>query len=190
MDSNSMTVAVEPVVRFDHEKCQGQPTIGTTGVPVADFFARLREGGRTMEDACYRLGLSLEQGCDLLDLTVQQWQGSNRAPQAAQPMGQSESKVPVFLHPYGNRLVILQDDSEDKSRGGILLPDTAKKKPCKGMVMGVGPDVKHPARQGGPACGVYVGAVVMFERYSGHETKIGEQDYVVIEDSHLLGVLK
>ncbi len=87
--------------------------------------------------------------------------------------------------PLGDRVVIKPITGEEISRGGILLPDTAKEKPQEGEVIAVGPgrmtdDGKRIAME------VVKGERVLFSKYAGAEVKDGDQEYVILREGDIL----
>lgn len=94
------------------------------------------------------------------------------------------------IKPLGDRVVIKPLEAESKSKGGILLPDTAKEKPQEGKVMAIG---KGKVLDNGTVCApeVKVGDKVLYGKYSGNEitTKDGEELLIMREDD-ILAVIK
>jgi chaperonin GroES len=89
------------------------------------------------------------------------------------------------LEPLGDRVVIKPSKREEVSRGGIVLPDTAREKPQEGEVIAVGPgrttdDGKKIAMD------VKVGDIVVYARYAGAELKIDEEELVVVREGDIL----
>jgi len=91
----------------------------------------------------------------------------------------------VKLQPLADRVVVKPIEREEVSRGGIVLPDTAKEKPQEGKVMAVGPgrlseDGKRIAME------VKVGDVVIYTKYGGTEIKIEGEELVILRESDIL----
>ncbi|MCD6472736.1 co-chaperone GroES [Candidatus Aerophobetes bacterium] len=85
------------------------------------------------------------------------------------------------IKPLGERVVVKPEKEEEKTKGGIYLPDTAsKEKPQKGEVIAVGPDFK----------GVKKGDKVIFAKYGGTEIKMDEEDYLILSTDDVLAVIK
>ncbi len=83
------------------------------------------------------------------------------------------------IKPLGERIVVKPLEQEEKTEGGIYLPDTASKdKPQRGEVIAVGPDFK----------GVKKGDKVIFAKYGGTEIKIGEEEYLVLGADDVLAI--
>ena len=91
----------------------------------------------------------------------------------------------VKLQPLADRLVVKPIEREEVTKGGIVLPDTAKEKPQEGEVMAVGPgrlseDGKRIAME------VKVGDVVIYTKYGGTEIKIEDEELVILRESDIL----
>ena len=92
-----------------------------------------------------------------------------------------------MLQPLANRVVLKPGEEEDVTRGGIVLPDTAKKKPQEGQVLAVGPGKLLDNGQRAPM-EVSVGDVVVYSTYSGTEITVGTEEYVIVEEDSILAV--
>jgi chaperonin GroES len=93
------------------------------------------------------------------------------------------------LVPLDDRVVLQRLEAEEKTQGGIVLPDTAKEKPQKGKVIAVGPGrlLDDGTRA---AVEVKVGDTVLFGRYAGTEVTIDRKEYVIMKESELLARLR
>ncbi|GAF26271.1 co-chaperonin GroES [Moorella thermoacetica Y72] len=92
-----------------------------------------------------------------------------------------------MLKPLADRVVIKVLSSEEKTQGGIVLPDTAKEKPQEGEVIAVGPGkILDNGTRVAPE--VKKGDVVVFAKYSGTEVKYEGQEYLIIRDSDILAI--
>ena len=89
------------------------------------------------------------------------------------------------LEPFGDRVVIKPSKLEEVSKGGIVIPDTAKEKPQEGEVVAVGPG-KMTDEGKRIAMDVKVGDIVVYARYAGTELKIDEEELVVVRESDIL----
>jgi chaperonin GroES len=87
-----------------------------------------------------------------------------------------------------DRLVVRRLDAEEKTSGGIIIPDTAQEKPLEGEVVAVGPGARDDRGQR-IAPDVAVGERVLFGKWSGTEVKIDGRDYVILKESDVMGVL-
>lgn len=93
------------------------------------------------------------------------------------------------LKPLDDRIVVLVEESEEKTAGGILLPDTAKQKPQRGKIVAAGPG---KLRETGErlALSVVVGDVVLFGRYSGSDVEVNGHEYKIMRESDVLAKMK
>src|ERR1700733_384378 len=96
-----------------------------------------------------------------------------------------KEKTSVKLVPLGDRVVLRRADAESKTKGGIVLPDTAKDKPQKGEVIAVG---DGHIRDDGTRVPLSVkeGDDVIFSSYGGEEIRVGDEDYLLIRESDIL----
>lgn len=92
------------------------------------------------------------------------------------------------FRPMHDRLVVRRLDAEEKTSGGIIIPDTAQEKPLEGEVVAVGPGARDDRGQR-IAPDVAVGERVLFGKWSGTEVKIDGRDYVILKESDVMGVL-
>ncbi len=89
------------------------------------------------------------------------------------------------LQPLGDRLVVKPIEQEDVTRGGILLPDTAKEKPQEGKVLAVGPGRLSDEGNRLPM-EVKVGDIVVYAKYGGTEIKVEEEELMILRESDIL----
>ena len=92
------------------------------------------------------------------------------------------------FRPLHDRVVVKRIDAEEKSAGGIIIPDTAKEKPQQGEVVSVGPGGRDEAGKLIPL-DVKVGDRILFGKYSGSEIKIDGQEHLILREDEVLGVL-
>ena len=92
------------------------------------------------------------------------------------------------FRPLHDRVVVKRIDAEEKSAGGIIIPDTAKEKPSQGEVVAVGPGGRDEAGKLIPI-DIKVGDRVLFGKWSGTEVKIDGQDLLIMKESDIMGVL-
>ena len=92
------------------------------------------------------------------------------------------------LKPLGDRVVLKIVEQEEKTRGGILLPDTAKEKPQKGEVLAAGSGKVLDSGEKIPL-DVKVGDKVIFGRYSGTEIKVEGEEYLIVSERDILAVV-
>ncbi len=93
----------------------------------------------------------------------------------------------VKIKPLGNRLVI-QRSKAKTSKGGILLPDSAQEAPREGVVIAAGDGTVNEEGKIQPVC-VKVGDRVLFGSYAGTEVKHDEEEYLIVAEEDILGVL-
>ncbi|MHB1038351.1 MAG: co-chaperone GroES [Pirellulales bacterium] len=94
----------------------------------------------------------------------------------------------IKLQPLGDRVVLERDESETKTAGGIVLPDTAKDKPTRGKVVSVG-DGKLLDNGTRSPLQVKVGDRVLFSSYAGDAFKLGDQELLLMREDDILAVL-
>ena len=93
------------------------------------------------------------------------------------------------FRPLHDRVVVKRVEEEGKTKGGIIIPDTAKEKPSQGEVTAVGPGGRDEAGKLIPI-DVKVGDRVLFGKWSGTEVKIDGQDLLIMKESDIMGVLE
>jgi len=93
------------------------------------------------------------------------------------------------LTPLADRVIVRQSDAEEKTKTGILLPDSAKEKPTKGKVISVGPG-KLDDNGKRMELGVRVNDTVYYGKYSGTEVEVSGEKFVILRESDILGVLE
>ena len=93
------------------------------------------------------------------------------------------------FRPLHDRVLIKVLDSEEKTAGGIIIPDTAKEKPQEGEVVAVGPGSKNEDGKVAPM-DVKVGDIVLFGKWSGTEVKIDGKEYSIMKESDIMGISK
>ena len=92
------------------------------------------------------------------------------------------------FRPLHDRIVIKRIEAEAKSAGGIIIPDTAKEKPQQGEVVAVGPGGRDESGKLVPI-DLEAGDRVLFGKWSGTEVKIDDEDYLIMKESDVMGVL-
>ncbi len=92
------------------------------------------------------------------------------------------------FRPLHDRVLIKVLDSEEKTAGGIIIPDTAKEKPQEGEVVAVGPGAKNEEGKVAPM-DVKVGDVVLFGKWSGTEVKIDGEELCIMKESDIMGII-
>ena len=92
------------------------------------------------------------------------------------------------FRPLHDRVVVRRIEAEQKSAGGIIIPDTAQEKPQQGEVVAVGPGARDDSGKLVPL-DVQVGDTVLFGKWSGTEVKIDGRELLIMKESDLMGVL-
>jgi len=95
----------------------------------------------------------------------------------------------MAYRPLHDRIIIKRLEEEEKSAGGIIIPDTAKEKPQQGKVIAVGTGVVLKDGKTVPLQ-VKPGDRVIFSKYGGTEVKFGDEDYLVMREDDVLGILE
>ena len=92
------------------------------------------------------------------------------------------------FRPLHDRVVVKRLEGEEKTKGGIIIPDTAKEKPQEGQVVAVGPGSRDDAGKL-VALDVKAGDRVLFGKWSGTEVKIDGEDLLIMKESDILGIV-
>ena len=92
------------------------------------------------------------------------------------------------FRPLHDRVVVRRVESEEKTAGGIIIPDTAKEKPMEGEVLAVGPGARNERGQIVPL-DVKAGDRILFGKWSGSEVRINGEDLLIMKESDIMGVL-
>ncbi len=90
----------------------------------------------------------------------------------------------VNIKPLADRVIVKPEPAEEKTKSGIIIPDTAKEKPLKGEVVAVGPGKKDEPTTVKP------GQKVLYGKYAGTEITIDGEDYLFMRESDILGILE
>jgi chaperonin GroES len=98
------------------------------------------------------------------------------------------SATKLQLKPLADRVVVKKLDAEEKTSGGIVLPDTAKEKPQQAEVLAVGPG-KMDEKGARQPMEVKVGDKVLFAKYSGTEVKIDGVEYIILAERDILAII-
>ena len=94
----------------------------------------------------------------------------------------------MAFRPLHDRVVVKRLEGEEKTKGGIIIPDTAKEKPQEGKVMAVGPGGRDESGKLTPL-DVKVGDRVLFGKWSGTEVKVDGEDLLIMKESDIMGVV-
>src|SRR5881275_1871485 len=101
---------------------------------------------------------------------------------------QALRRISMKFRPLHDRVVIKRIDAEEKTSGGIIIPDTAQEKPQQGEVVAVGPGGRDEAGKLIPI-DLKAGDRVLFGKWSGNEVKIDGVEYLIMKESDIMGVL-
>ena len=93
------------------------------------------------------------------------------------------------IRPLGDRILVKRIKEEDKTKGGIIIPDTAKEKPQEGKVVAVGKG-KRSEKGDIIAPEVKAGDRILFGKYSGSEVKLEGEEHLILREDDILGVLE
>ena len=92
------------------------------------------------------------------------------------------NELPQRLIPIGDRVVVKPEQGENKSKGGILVPEMAKERPVRGTVIGLGTSVNAMVLQ--------EGVTVVYGQYSGTEVEVGGEKLLVLREADIFGVVQ
>ena len=94
----------------------------------------------------------------------------------------------MAFRPLGDRVLVRRVEEEQKTKGGIIIPDTVKEKPQEGEIIAVGPGARDESGKVQPL-DVKTGDRILFGKWSGTEVKIDGDDLIIMKESDVLGVL-
>ncbi|HRI18350.1 MAG: co-chaperone GroES [Caulobacteraceae bacterium] len=95
----------------------------------------------------------------------------------------------MAFRPLGDRVLVRRVEEEEKTKGGIIIPDSAKEKPQEGLVISVGPGARDESGKLVPL-DVKAGDRILFGKWSGTEVKIDGEDLLIMKESDVLGVVE
>ena len=98
-------------------------------------------------------------------------------------------ELPMNLKPLGDKVIVEILDAEEKTKGGIVLPDTAKEKPQEGKVIAVGTG-KTLSNGKIVSPSVKPGDRIIFGKYSGNEVEVEDHEYLIVNEDDILAVVK
>jgi chaperonin GroES len=93
------------------------------------------------------------------------------------------------IRPLHDRVIARRVDAEEKTTGGIIIPDTAKEKPIQGEVIAVGPGARDESGRLVPM-DVRVGDIVLFGKWAGTEVKLDGEEVLVLKESDIIGIIE
>jgi chaperonin GroES len=94
----------------------------------------------------------------------------------------------MAFRPLHDRILVRRVDAEEKTKGGIIIPDTAKEKPQEGEVVSVGPGARNDKGEL-VALDVKAGDRILFGKWSGTEVKIDGEDLLIMKETDVMGVI-
>ena len=92
------------------------------------------------------------------------------------------------LKPLEDRVVLQHQKAEEKTKSGIILPDSAKEKPQEAIVVAVGPSKEVDGKR--KEMQVKVGDKVIYSQYSGTDVKLGDEEYVIVKQSEIMAIVE
>lgn len=104
-------------------------------------------------------------------------------------MAATQQQTKVTLRPLGNRVLVRRLEQEEKLKGGIILPDTAKKKQESAEVIAIGTGKKDKNGKLIPMP-VQVGDIIMMDKYSGQEVTIDDQEFVIVRADDIIAIVQ
>lgn len=108
---------------------------------------------------------------------------------ATQLQSKTNDKQTVNLRPMGNRVLLRRLEAEEKLKGGIFLPETAKKKQEQAEVIAIGPGKTDKSGNLIPMP-VKVGDIILMEKYSGQEVTLDDQEYVIVRADDIIAIIE
>jgi chaperonin GroES len=93
------------------------------------------------------------------------------------------------IRPLNDRILVKRLEGEEKTAGGIIIPDSAKEKPAEGEIVAVGPGKLNDSAER-VAMDVAVGDRVLFSKYGGTEVKLDGEDFLIMREDDILGVIQ
>jgi chaperonin GroES len=92
------------------------------------------------------------------------------------------------MRPLHDRVIVKRIEEEERTKGGIIIPDTAKEKPQEGQVIAVGPGRREDGKVIKPD--VKAGDRILFSKYSGTEIKLDGEEHIIMREDDILGVIE
>ena len=92
------------------------------------------------------------------------------------------------VRPLHDRVIVKRIDEEEKTKGGIIIPDTAKEKPQEGRVVSVGPGRREDGKLIAPD--VKAGDRILFSKYAGTELKLNGEEHLIMREDDILGIIE
>jgi chaperonin GroES len=114
--------------------------------------------------------------------------GQNQTQDILNQTSREMTMAKLKFRPLHDRVVVQRVESEEKTKGGIIIPDTAKEKPQEGKVVAVGSGVRDDSGKIVPL-DVKAGDVILFGKWSGTEVKLDGTDYLIMKESDIMGIV-
>jgi chaperonin GroES len=95
----------------------------------------------------------------------------------------------MTFRPLHDRVVVRRIDGEEKTKGGIIIPDTAKEKPSEGLIIAVGPGARDESGKIVPP-DVKAGDRILFGKWSGTEVKLDGDELLIMKETDIMGVIE
>ena len=95
----------------------------------------------------------------------------------------------MAFRPLGDRVLVKRVEEEEKTKGGIIIPDTAKEKPQEGEIVAVGPGARDDSGKIQPL-DLKAGDKILFGKWSGTEVKIDGEELLIMKESDVMGVIE
>ena len=109
-------------------------------------------------------------------------------PADSYPLTQHKGLIPMSFRPLHDRVLVRRVEAEEKTAGGIIIPDSAKEKPQEGEVVAVGSGARADDGKVTPL-DVKAGDRILFGKWSGTEVKISGEDLIIMKESDILGIV-
>ena len=104
-------------------------------------------------------------------------------------MTQTEQQTKVQLRPLGNRVLVRRLEAEETLKGGIILPETAKKKQENAVVVAIGTGKKDKSGKV-QEINVKIGDIILMDKYSGQEVTVNDEEYVIVRADDIIAVVE
>ena len=96
----------------------------------------------------------------------------------------------VGLRPLGERVLVKRIDADNKTKSGIIIPDTNQEKPLSGKIIAIGPGKRHESGKVFHIPDLKIGDIVLFGKYAGTDVKVEGEDLLLMNYDDLLGILE
>lgn len=114
---------------------------------------------------------------------------SDEQPTTAEPVVAEPPAIRTWVEPLGDRVLVRRFKEEERTKGGLIIPDAAKERPQRGEVVAVGPGRMLETGTRVPV-NILPGDVVLFGKYSGSELKLDDEDLLLIREDEIVGIVR